>query len=527
MEVGLREHFSIAPWRLNRAAAEGNRMLRAPKAPVRRALISVFVSLAVCLCFTSVVRAQSVPGVEIVKGKIDAGDTAWMLVSSALVLMMTGPGLALFYGGLVRRKNVLATMMQSFILMALVSILWAVIGYSLAFDTGLPFIGGFKFAFLKGVGAEPCEYAPTIPHTTWMIYQCMFAVITPALICGAYAERMKFSSMLVYSTLWLLVIYCPMAHMVWGKGGLFNAGVGTTIGKLPAIDFAGGTVVHISSGVSALVCALMLGKRQGYGRVPMPPHSVVLSVIGAAMLWVGWFGFNAGSALAANGLASSAFIATHFAAAAGALGWTFIEWWHGGKPTVLGAISGAVAGLVVITPASGFTIPMYAILMGFIGGVVCFFAATALKHKFGYDDSLDAFGVHGTGGTIGAILTGVFAVGYVNLPPAFSDNNPGKKLGLLEGRGHIMLSQTVATMMTWAIAIVGSIVLLKLTSVLCNGLRVDEADEFDGLDLSQHGESGYNLEDAMSATFGGGGGGATLIDGGAYEPSREAQTAHA
>jgi Amt family ammonium transporter len=443
--------------------------------------------------------------------KIDSGDTAWMLVSSALVLLMTGPGLALFYSGLVRRKNVLSTMMQSFMLMGVVSIVWAVVGYSLAFDTGTPFIGGLRFAFLRNVGATPSEYACSIPHTTWMIYQCMFAIITPALICGAYAERMKFSSMLVYSVLWLLAIYCPMAHMVWGKGGLFNSGVGGSligtvalIGRLPALDFAGGTVVHISSGVSALVCAMMLGKRQGYGRVPMPPHSVVLSVIGAALLWVGWFGFNAGSALAANGLASSAFIATHFAAAAGTLAWSFIEWFKSGKPTVLGAISGAVAGLVVITPASGFTSPMYAIVIGLIGGTVCFISATTLKHKFGYDDALDAFGVHGTGGTVGALLTGVFAVAAININVRYS--------GLLEGNPRIMINQFLAASMAWAIAIVGSIVLLKMTAAFCNGLRVTESDEFDGLDLSQHGESGYNMEDTLSATFGGGGGGATLLD---------------
>ena len=443
--------------------------------------------------------------------KVDSGDTAWMLVSSALVLMMTGPGLALFYSGLVRRKNVLSTLMQSFMLMAVVSLVWALVGYSLAFDTGTPFIGGFRFAFLRNVTDAPCEYASTIPHTTWMIYQCMFAIITPALICGAYAERMKFSSMLVYSVLWLLAIYCPMAHMVWGKGGLFNSGVGAAaigtikvIGKLPALDFAGGTVVHISSGVSALVCAIMLGKRRGYGRVPMPPHSVVLSVIGAALLWVGWFGFNAGSALGANGLASSAFIATHFAAAAGTLAWSFIEWFKSGKPTVLGGISGAVAGLVCITPASGFTTPMYAILIGLIGGTACFFSATELKHRFGYDDSLDAFGVHGTGGTLGALLTGIFAVAAVNT----GVNTPG----LLEGNFKIMVHQVVAILVTWVIAIAGSIVLLKLTAIVCGGLRVTETDEFDGLDLSQHGESGYNMEDTLSATFGGGGGGATLLD---------------
>jgi Amt family ammonium transporter len=325
-----------------------------------------------------------------------------------------------------------------------------------------------------------------------MIYQLMFAIITPALICGAYAERMKFSSMLLFSVLWLLVIYCPMAHMVWGKGGLLNAWLG---GKFAAIDFAGGTVVHISSGVSALVCAIMLGKRRGYGTSPMPPHSVVLSVIGAALLWVGWFGFNAGSALSAGALASSAFIATHFAAATGALGWAFYEWIKNGKATVLGAISGAVAGLVVITPAAGYTIPMYALIMGAVGGLVCAIASTSLKHKFGYDDSLDAFGVHGTGGTLGAILTGVFAVASVNLPTAYAAaEGQTAKLGLLEGNSTIMTNQLIATGFTWVIAIVGSLVLLKVVDVLI-GLRVSEEDEYQGLDLSQHGEAGYNLED--------------------------------
>jgi Amt family ammonium transporter len=321
-----------------------------------------------------------------------------------------------------------------------------------------------------------------------MIYQLMFAIITPALICGAYAERMKFSAMLIFSVLWLLFIYCPMAHMVWGKGGLLNAGNG---GIIPAIDFAGGTVVHISSGVSALICALMMGKRRGYGKVPMPPHSVVLAVIGAALLWVGWFGFNAGSALAANGLASSAFIATHFAAATGALGWTFSEWFKTGKPTVLGAISGAVAGLVVITPAAGFVTPMYAILMGLIGGIVCFIASTSLKHIFGYDDSLDAFGVHGTGGTLGAILTGVFASSVIgNIPSAYKAN----EFGLLEGGIPLFVNQLKATGITWVFAAIGAAVLLKITDVLV-GLRVSEEDEYTGLDLSQHGESGYNMED--------------------------------
>jgi Amt family ammonium transporter len=441
---------------------------------------------------------------------LSAGDTAWMLVSAGLVLMMTAPGLALFYGGLVRRKNVLGTMMHSFILMGVVTALWAICGYSLAFDTTCPFIGGLRFAFLREVGAAPAtDYAATIPHTTFMVYQCMFAIITPALISGAYAERMKFSAMLVFSSLWLLVVYCPIAHMVWGKGGMFNAFLPTPHSlNIPAFDFAGGTVVHVSSGVSALVCALVLGKRVGFGRVPMPPHSVVISVIGAGLLWVGWFGFNGGSALAANGLASNALVATHFAAATGAIGWAGIEWLKGGKPTVLGAISGAVAGLVVITPASGFTTPMWALVMGLIAGIACFFAATELKHAVGYDDSLDAFGVHGVGGTIGAVLTGVFAVGAVN----------SGKAGLVDGNPRQVLNQIIATIITWVLAAVGSWVLLKLIDATI-GLRVREADEHDGLDITQHGESGYNLEDALSATFGGGGG-ATLSQEGKSEASR-------
>jgi Amt family ammonium transporter len=420
--------------------------------------------------------------------KVSSGDTAWILTSTALVLMMTGPGLALFYSGLVRRKNVLGTMMQSFTLMAIVSLVWAVIGYSLAFDAGNAFLGGTRFAFLREVGAAPAEYAATIPHSLWMAFQLMFAIITPALICGAYAERMKFSSMVIFSVLWLLVIYCPMAHMVWGKGGLFNYFLKGEL-NIAALDFAGGTVVHISSGISALVCAIVLGKRRGFGRVPMPPHSVVLSVIGAGLLWVGWFGFNGGSALAANGLAATALVNTHMAAAAAAVGWMLVEWVKGGKPTVLGIISGAVAGLVVITPAAGFTTPMYAIVMGLIGGVVCFFGATTIKHAMGYDDSLDAFGVHGIGGILGAVLTGVFAVASVNGPT-----------GLIEGNGQQLLNQLMATGVTIVFAGVGSFVLLKLTSLLTGGLRVNEEDEYTGLDLSQHGESGYNLEEAFPGT---------------------------
>src|SRR4051812_47582678 len=399
------------------------------------------IATGLLLFTTTSARADDVAPVDIKDvGAINSGDTAWMLVSAALVLMMTGPGLALFYGGLVRRKNVLATMMQSFILMAIVSVVWAVVGYSLAFDVGNPFIGGFRFAFLHNVADAPVEYAPTIPHTTWMVYQLMFAIITPALISGAYAERIKFSSMVTFSVLWLLVIYCPMAHMVWGKGGLLNAWNG---GKINAIDFAGGTVVHISSGVSALVAAIVLGKRKGFGTVAMPPHSVVISVIGAALLWVGWFGFNAGSALSAGPLASAAFIATHFAAAAATLSWVLAEWIRHGKPTVLGAISGAVAGLVVITPAAGFVSPMSAIVMGLIGGVVCFFGATTLKQMMGYDDSLDAFGVHGLGGTLGAILTGVFAVS--NIPSGYSTTN----FGLITGGKALFGAQLMAVALTW------------------------------------------------------------------------------
>jgi Amt family ammonium transporter len=496
-------------------------MPRPLRAPALRAASFLVLSLFALLVTTSSVAlaqdaasyppapaaaaAAATPRVEPVKigdvKDISAGDTAWMLVSAGLVLMMTAPGLALFYGGLVRRKNVLGTMMHSFILMGLVSIVWAIVGYSLAFDTGNPFIGGLHFAFLRNVGFAPAEYAPTIPHSTFMIYQCMFAIITPALISGAYAERIKFSAMLLFSTLWLLLIYCPLAHMVWGKGGLLNAFLPDGRLNFGALDFAGGTVVHISSGVSALVCALVLGKRAGYGKTPMPPHSVVLSVIGAGLLWVGWFGFNGGSALGANGLASNALVGTHFAAAAGALAWAFIEWIKGGKPTCLGAISGAVAGLVAITPASGFTTPMWSIVIGLAAGTVCFFAATSMKHAMGYDDSLDAFGVHGIGGTLGAILTGVFAVGAIN----------AGKSGLIEGNARQLLNQVIAVAISWAIAAVGSWVLLKIVGVLVGGLRVNEEQEYEGLDLSQHGESGYNLEDAFSATFAGGGG-ATLVN---------------
>ncbi len=409
-----------------------------------------------------------------------------MMVSAALVLMMTGPGLALFYGGLVRRKNMLAIMMQSFMLMAVISVLWALVGYSLAFGGNGPVIGGFEHAMLRGVGAEPNpDYAGTIPQSTFMIYQLMFAIITPALITGATAERMKFSGTVLFLTLWYFVVYTPLAHMVWGKGGMLNAALG---GKFPCLDFAGGTVVHISSGVSALVCALYIGRRTGFPKQPMPPHSLTLSFVGACLLWVGWFGFNAGSALASSSLATSAFIATHFATAAAAISWSLAEWIKNGRPSALGAISGAVAGLVAITPAAGFVGPMSALVIGFIAGIACYLMVTKVKAVFGYDDALDAFGVHGAGGTIGAILTGFFAQQVVN--PIFG---AGKPVGALDGHWGQIGNQLVGVAVAWAFALVGSIVLLKVTDLI-TGIRVSEEQEIEGLDITQHGEEAYNLE---------------------------------
>jgi Amt family ammonium transporter len=419
-----------------------------------------------------------------------SADNGWMLVSSALVLMMTGPGLALFYGGLVRKRNVLGTMMQSFALMAVVTVLWGLFNYSFSFGAGNSFIGGFQNLLLRGVGSAPdTDYAATIPAQTFMVYQLMFAIITPALIAGAFAERMKFSAMLAFTVLWSIIVYDPMAHMVWGKGGLLNASLG---GRFPTLDFAGGTVVHVTSGVSALVCALYLGKRIGYPKQSMPPHSVVLSFIGACMLWVGWFGFNAGSALSAGSLATSAFVATHFAAAAAAVGWAGAEWIRNGKPSVLGGISGAVAGLVAITPAAGFVKPMPALIIGLIAGVFCYWMVAFVKAKLGYDDSLDAFGVHGAGGTLGAVLTGIFAVSAVN--PIFKDSQ-GNVLpsGLLDGNAHQLVNQFVGIAIAWGLAIVGTLAILKLVDVTI-GLRVSEEEEVQGLDLSQHGEEGYYWE---------------------------------
>ena len=418
-----------------------------------------------------------------------SADNAWMLVSAALVLMMTGPGLALFYGGLVRKKNVLATMMQSFAMMAIITVLWALVSYSLAFDSGTSFIGGLHHIFLRGVGLVPdTDYSATLPLQTFMIYQLMFAIITPALITGAFAERMKFSAMALFLILWSIFVYSPMAHMVWGKGGFLNASLG---GRFPTLDFAGGTVVHVTSGVSALVCALYLGKRIGYPKEAMPPHSVVLSFIGACLLWVGWFGFNAGSALGSGPLATSAFVNTHFGAAGAALSWMLAEWIRSGKPSALGGISGAVAGLVAITPAAGFVQPMSAIVIGLLAGAFCYFMVIKVKNWFGYDDSLDAFGVHGAGGTLGAVLTGLFASSAIN--PIFKDpqGNPLPS-GAVDGNWHQVLNQLVGIGLAWIISIVGTLILLKLVD-LTVGLRVSRDQETEGLDLTQHGEEGYDF----------------------------------
>ncbi|HLG21193.1 MAG TPA: ammonium transporter [Candidatus Manganitrophaceae bacterium] len=408
--------------------------------------------------------------------QIDTGDTAWLLASSALVLLMT-PGLALFYGGMVRRKNALGTIMQSMIIVALISIQWVLWGYSLAFgpDKG-GIIGGLDWLGLNGVGLEPnTDYAGTVPHQAFMIFQAMFAIITPALITGAFAERMKFSSFLVFSLLWATFVYDPLAHWVWGVGGWMR--------NLGALDFAGGTVVHISSGVSALAAALYMGKRVGYGKELMAPHNLPMTVLGAGLLWFGWFGFNAGSAVASGALATSAFVVTNTAAAAASLTWMFVEWAHRGKPTVLGAVSGAVAGLVAITPASGFVGPISSILIGVGGGIVCYFGSVILKNKLGYDDSLDAFGIHGLGGTWGALATGLFATKAINAAgnDGFFFGNPGQ-----------LWTQTITVAGTWVFAFVATLILLKIVDSVM-GLRVTKENEVMGLDMSEHGESSYNL----------------------------------
>jgi ammonium transporter, Amt family len=409
--------------------------------------------------------------------QVNGADVAWLLTSAALVLMMTIPGLALFYGGLVRRKNVLSTLMHSFILVAVISIQWVLFGYSIAFAPGTPLFGSLHWVGLSGVSATVpyAAYSATVPHQAFMIYQCMFAIITPALITGAIAERMSFRGFLLFSILWATLIYDPIAHWIWGAGGWLH-----TMG---ALDFAGGMVVHVSSGTAALAGALVLGKRTGYPREPMPPHNVVLTVTGAGLLWVGWFGFNAGSALAATGLAVSAFVATHLGGSAAALGWLIAEWSVTGKPTVLGAASGAVAGLATITPAAGFVGPIPAIIIGLAAGVVCF-SAVRMKPIFGYDDSLDVVGVHCVGGVLGVLLTGLFASVAVN---------PAGANGLFYGNPGQFVIQAVGVVATLAFSFVGTTVLLKITDALV-GIRVTEDDEQMGLDLSQHNESAYAAE---------------------------------
>ncbi|HVW55192.1 MAG TPA: ammonium transporter [Rhizobiaceae bacterium] len=405
---------------------------------------------------------------EAAQPKLDSGDTAWMLTSTALVLMMTIPGLGLFYGGMVRKKNVLATLMQSFAITCAVTVLWMVVGYSIAFtnsDPNLPgrFIGSFGHLFLAGVTINTVNsLAPTIPEYVFSMFQMTFAIITPALIAGAFAERMKFSAMFVFMCLWVLFVYCPIAHWVWGGGFLGGLGV---------LDFAGGTVVHINAGVAGLVCALVIGKRKGYGEVNMAPHNLVLSMVGASLLWVGWFGFNAGSAVASNALAGAAMMNTQVATAAAALAWMFTEWFIAGKPSLLGIISGAVAGLVAVTPASGFVNPTGALVVGIVAGIVCYFAATKLKHAFGYDDSLDAFGVHGVGGIVGALLTGLFADPAINSA----------------GKAHSIVTQFYGVTVTIAYTAIATLIILMIVKALV-GLRPFPMEEEEGLDITQHGE---------------------------------------
>ncbi len=403
---------------------------------------------------------------------LNTGDTAWMMTSTALVLLMTIPGLALFYGGMVRKKNVLATVMQSFAITCLVTVLWMVVGYSLSFTEGSAYIGGFSRLFLSGMelGATNA-LAASIPESVFMTFQMTFAIITPALICGAFADRMKFSAMMLFMAAWSLLVYSPVAHWVWGPGG-FLGGAGV-------LDYAGGTVVHINAGVAGLVCALVLGKRVGYGTEPLPPHNLVLSVIGASLLWVGWFGFNAGSAVAASANAGMAMAVTQIATAAAGLSWMFTEWALKGKPSVLGIISGAVAGLVAITPASGFVDPMGSLIIGLVAGVVCYVGATSLKHALGYDDSLDAFGIHGVGGIVGAILTGVFAKAAISGSDA--------KTGLLEGNSGQIVTQLYGIGVTVVYCAVVSYIILKVVDLIV-GLRVEHDAEREGLDINLHGE---------------------------------------
>jgi ammonium transporter, Amt family len=432
---------------------------------------------------------ERVAKLEAAMSGINSGDNTWMLVSSALVLMMSAPGLILFYGGLVRKKNVLATMMHTLFLMGFVSLLWMVFGYSMAFGEGNAFFGNpMQYFMLKGVGGAPnTDYAGTVPQTSFMLFQMMFAIITPALITGAFAERMKFGAFVLFSALWVTIVYFPLAHMVWGKGGLFNWALG---GKIPVLDFAGGTVVHISSGVAALVCAAVIGRRLGFPREPIFPHNVVYCLIGTGLLWVGWFGFNAGSAVSAGTLATSAFAATHFSAVGGALSWGIKEWMLRGKPSVLGVASGMVAGLATITPASGFVSIPSAFVIGLGGGATCYFAVAKLKAKLGYDDSLDVFGVHGVGSTVGMLLCGVFASAEVNPLIATTFQVNGQAVSLAGGMGQV-LNQLKAVLFTAAFSAIATFVILKFVQAAA-GLRVSQDQEDLGLDLSEHDEKAYN-----------------------------------
>lgn len=449
----------------------------------------ILITLAVLMTLSCItVFAAEVDGVEMPladaaasAAKIDTGDTAWVLVSAALVMIMT-PALALFYGGMVRTKNVLNTIMQSFFIVAMVSVQWVLWGYSLAFGPDFNhLIGDLSWAGLAGVGREPnSDYAATIPHLAFVAFQCMFAVITPALITGAFAERMRFPAFAVFSLIWTTLVYDPFAHWVWGIGGWLR--------DLGALDFAGGTVIHILSGVSGLVACVILGKRKGYGNTPMLPHHLPMTVLGAALLWFGWFGFNAGSALGANDLAANAFVVTNTAAAAAGVSWVISEWLHRGKPTIFGAASGCVAGLVAITPAAGFVAAGPAVIIGVIAGVICYGAVSIVKHRFGYDDALDAFGVHGVGGTWGAIATGLFASKAIN--PAGSD-------GLLYGNPELLPTQLLATGAAWLFGAFMTFIILKALALVIK-LRVDEHEESIGLDLSEHGERGYAYQDLVA-----------------------------
>ncbi len=407
--------------------------------------------------------------------RIDTGDTAWILVSAALVMLMT-PGLALFYGGMVRRKNVLGTIMHSFIAIALVSVQWILIGYSLAFGPDIKgIIGSLDWAGLSGVALTPnADYAPTVPHLAFMIYQAMFAVITPALISGAFAERMKFSAYLLFTLLWTTIVYDPVAHWVWGNGGWLK--------QLGVLDFAGGIVVHATSGFSALAAALFIGKRKGFLHEPMPPHDLPMTVLGAGLLWFGWFGFNAGSALSSGQLATMAFVTTHTAAVSATLTWIFVEWLHRGKPTMFGAATGSIAGLATITPAAGFVGPLPALVIGIAAGLLCYTALNA-KTRFGYDDSLDAFGVHGVGGTLGTVMAGVFA--------SIAINSSGAN-GLVFGNPKQLAIQAGSVLLAASYSFVASLVLFKIIDSIV-GLRIDGEQETEGLDISQHGESGYTI----------------------------------